>query len=147
MHGLVALFLEVIVLAIILLVVGLVALRVLVVASRTIVASIVLMAIVGSAIVAIAPVASMIVAIFMTTMLPVARFMAMRSSKMSCFLLFWLLLILGNILKNASHLWGHLTLLKESNQLERVGRHHLVQVQELEWMCLGLHKEDLFTLS
>ncbi len=118
MHGLVALFLEVTTLAIILFVIGLVALQVLVVASRTIVALIVLMTIVRSAIVAIALVALMVVAIFMTTMLLVAWFTATRSRKLSHFLLFLLLLVLGDLLKNASHLVGCLTLLEESNQLE-----------------------------
>jgi hypothetical protein len=56
-----------------------------------------------------------------------------------------ILLVIGNLLKNTS-LVGHLTLLKESNHLELVGRCHLVQVCELELMCLGLCKEDLFTL-
>ncbi len=65
---------------------------------------------------------------------------------MSRFLFLWLLLILGNLLKNASCLVSCLTLLKESNKLERVSRHHLVQVRKLELMCLGLRKEDLFTL-
>ncbi len=39
-----------------------------------------------------------------------------------------------------------MTLLEESNKLERVSRHHLVQVRKLELMLLGLCKEDLFTL-
>ncbi len=56
MHGLVTLFLEVIVLAIILLVIGLVAPHVLVVVSRAIVAPIVSMTIVGSSIIAVASV-------------------------------------------------------------------------------------------
>jgi hypothetical protein len=56
------------------------------------------------------------------------------------------LLVLGNLLKNASHLVGCLTLLEEGNHLERVSRHHLVQVGELVLVRLGLHKEDLFTL-
>ncbi len=37
-------------------------------------------------------------------------------------------------------------LLEESNELEQATRHHLVQVRKLELMCLGLRKEDLFTL-
>jgi hypothetical protein len=65
---------------------------------------------------------------------------------LSHFLLFWLLLVLGNLLENTSRLVSCLTLLKESNHLERVGRHPLVQVCELELMCLGMRKEDLFTL-
>jgi hypothetical protein len=145
MHGLIALFLEVITLAIILLFVRLAALQVLVVALRTIVALIVLIIIVGLAIVAIASIAPMIVAIFVATMLLVAQCTAMRSRKMSHFLLFWLLLEIGNLLKNTSHFVGCLTLLEESNKLERVGRHHLVQVCKLELMPLGLCEEDLFT--
>ncbi len=39
-----------------------------------------------------------------------------------------------------------MTLLKESNELERVSRHHLVQVREHELMRLGLRIENLFTL-
>jgi hypothetical protein len=72
--------------------------------------------------------------------------MATCSRKLSHFLLFWLLLVLGNLIENASCLVGCLTLLKESNQLEWVSRHCRVQVCELELMCLGLRKEDLFTL-
>jgi hypothetical protein len=60
--------------------------------------------------------------------------------------LFWLLLVLGNLLKNASRLVGCLTLLKESNHPEQVGRHRLVQVGKLVLVCLRLYKEDLFTL-
>ncbi len=121
-------FFLVIMLAIILLVVGLGALWVLVIASKMIMALIVLMTIVGLAIVAVALVALIVVAIFTTTMLLVARFMAMCNRKMSCFLFLWLLLILGNLLKNARWLVGCLTLLKDSNHLERVSRHHFVQV-------------------
>ncbi len=65
---------------------------------------------------------------------------------MSRFLLLWLLLVLGNLLENASSLVGCLTLLEESDQLERVSRHHLVQVRKLELMRLGLQEENLFTL-
>ncbi len=57
-----------------------------------------------------------------------------------------MLLILGNLLENTSCLVGHLTLLEESNELERVSMHCLVQVRELELMHLGLCEEDLFTL-
>jgi hypothetical protein len=102
--------------------------------ARTIVALIVSMTIVRSAIIVIAPVALMTVTIFVATMLLVAQFTAMRGKKMSRFLL------------NASCLVGCLTLLKESNELERISRHHLVQVCRLELMHLGLHKDDLFTL-
>jgi hypothetical protein len=41
---------------------------------------------------------------------------------------------------------GCLTLLKEGNHSEWVGRHHLVQVGELVLVCLRLREEDLFTL-
>ncbi len=71
MHGLVALFLGVIMLASILLVIGPGAFQVLVVMSRAIVASIVLMTIVRSAIVAIALVALMMAAIVTPAMLMV----------------------------------------------------------------------------
>jgi hypothetical protein len=68
-HGLVTLFLEVIVLEIILLVVGLVAPHVLVIVLRAIMAPIVSITIFGSSIITVT---SMIVAIFMTAMLMVA---------------------------------------------------------------------------
>ncbi len=45
---------------------------------------------------------------------------------MSRFLFLQLLLILGNLIKNASCLVGCLKLLKEGNHSERVGRYHLV---------------------
>ncbi len=147
MHGLVALFLEVIALAIILLVVGLVVPRVFVFASTMIMALIVLMMIVRSAIVAITLVASMVVAIFVATVLLVARFTATCSRNMSRTLFLWLLLILGNLLKNASPHVGCLTLLKEGNHFERVGRYRLVQVGKLVLVRLRLREEeDLFTL-
>ncbi len=146
MHGLVTLFLGVIMLAIILLVVGLVALCVLVVALSTIMVLIVLMTIVRSAFVAIASVALMVIMVFVTGMLTVAQFTATRGRKMSRFPFLWLLLVLGDLLKKASHLLGCLTQLKESNHLKRVGRHHLVQVGELVLVRLRLDKEDLLTL-
>jgi hypothetical protein len=65
---------------------------------------------------------------------------------MSRTLFLWLLLVLGDLLKNASRLVGCLTLLKEGNHSERVDRHRLVQVGELVVVCLRLRKEDLFTL-
>jgi hypothetical protein len=65
---------------------------------------------------------------------------------MSRTLFLWLLLVLGNLLKNASRLVGCLTLLEEGNHSERVGRHHLVQVGELVLVRLRLREEDLFTL-
>ncbi len=61
------------------------------------------------------------------------------------YLFLWLLLILGNFLKNASNLVGCLTLLKDSDHLEWVGRHHLVQVCKLVLVHLRLHKEDSLT--
>jgi hypothetical protein len=65
---------------------------------------------------------------------------------MSHFLFLQLILILGDPLENASHLVGCLTLLKESDELERVSRYHLVQFHELELMRLRLRDEDLMTL-
>ena len=70
----------------------------------------------------------------------------MRSRKMSRFPFLWLLLVLGNLLKNASCLVGHLTLLKKNNHPERVSRHHLVQVSKLVLVRLWLCKEVLLTL-
>jgi hypothetical protein len=64
---------------------------------------------------------------------------------MSHFPFLWLLHVLGNLLDNASRLVGCLTLLKEGNHSERVGRHHLVQFGKLVLVCLRLHEEDLFT--
>ncbi len=125
MHGLVALFLEVIVPAIILLVVGLVAPHVLVVALRAIVALIVSMMIVGLSIIVVALVASMEVVKSTTAMLTVARFTATCDRKLSRFPFLWLL-VLGDLLKNASHLVGCLTLLKEDDHLERVSRYCLI---------------------
>ncbi len=124
MHDFVALFLEVIAPAIILLVMGLGTLRVLVDALRA-VASIVSMMIVRSSIIMVASITSMIVAIFTTEMLTVAQFTATCGNNMSCFLFLWLL-VLGDLLENASRLVHCLTLLKEGNHLEWVSRHHLV---------------------
>jgi hypothetical protein len=59
--------------------------------------------------------------------------------------LFLLFLVLGNLLKNVSHLVGCLTLLEEGNHSEH-GRLRLVQVGKLVLVCLRLRKEDLFTL-
>ncbi len=146
MHGLVALFLEVIALVMILLIVGLVALIVLAIATRMIVALIILMTMIGLLVIAIMSVASMIVTVLVAMMLPVAAFTAAYDGKMSRFLLFWLLLIFGNLLKNASCFVGSLTLLKISNELKRVHGHHLVCIRELKLMRLGLRKEDLFAL-
>jgi hypothetical protein len=61
---------------------------------------------------------------------------------MSRFIFLWLLLVLGNLLENASRLVGCLTLLKESNHFVWVGRHCLVQVGELVLVRLRLRKED-----
>jgi hypothetical protein len=65
---------------------------------------------------------------------------------MSRTLFLWLLLVLGDLLENASRLVGCLTLLKEGNHSEQVGRHRLVQAGELVLVHLRLRKEDLFTL-
>jgi hypothetical protein len=65
---------------------------------------------------------------------------------MSCLLFFWLLFILGDLLKNASCFVGRLTLLKESNELEQVSGQHFVCIHKLKLMCLGLHKGDLVAL-
>ncbi len=146
MHSLVALFLGVIVLAIILLVIGLGAFWVLVITLRAIVALVVPMMIVRLVIIAIELVASLIVAVVTTAMLMEAQFTATCGGKMSRFLFLQLLLILGNLIKNASHLVSCLTLLEEGNHSERVGRCRLVQVGKLVLVCLRLHKEDLFTL-
>ncbi len=146
MYGLVALFLGVITLAIILLVIGLVALCVFVVVSTTIMGLIVLMMIVRLAIVAMLSVASMVIAVLVTAMMTVAQFTAMHGRKMSRFPFPWLILVLGNLLENASRLVSCLTLLKESNHPERVGRYRLVQVSKLVLVRLRLHKKDLFTL-
>ncbi len=107
---------------------------------------IILMMIVGSLVIVIALVASMVVAKLLAAMLLVAQYTAARGGKMSSFIFFWLLFILGNLLKNANHFVGCLTLLEESNDLEWVSGHHLVQIHKLELMCLGLHEEALFTL-
>ncbi len=146
MHGLVTLFLEVIALAIILLVAGLVVPCVLVVASTRIMASIVSMIIIRLGIIAITYVASMVIAIFVATVLLVAQFTATCSRNMSSTLFLWLLLVLGNLLKNASCLVGRLILLEEGNHSEQVGRYRLVQVDELVLVHLRLRKEDLLTL-
>ncbi len=106
MHGLVALFLGVIALAIILLVIGLVALCVHILASTTILALIVLMMMVRLAIVAITSVALMVIAVHVTTMMTVAQFTATRGRKMIYFPFLWLFLVLGKLLKNASCLVG-----------------------------------------
>ncbi len=50
---------------------------------------------------------------------------------MSHFLSFWLLFNLGNLLKNASHFVGCLTLPKEIDELEQVSGHRLVQILDL----------------
>jgi hypothetical protein len=65
---------------------------------------------------------------------------------MSCFPFLWLLLVLDNLLKSTSCLVCCLTLLKESNHLEWVGRYRLVQVDKLVQVRLRLRKEDLPTL-
>ncbi len=146
MHGLVTLFLEVIALVIILLVVGLAVPWVLVIALTMIMVLLVSITIIWSAIIAVALVALITVVVVATAMLAVARLTATCSRKMSHFLFLRLLLILGDLIKNASPLVGRLTLLEEGNHSERVGRYRLVQVGKLVLVRLGLRKEDLFTL-
>ncbi len=146
MRGLVTVFLEVIALAIILLLIGLAVTRVLIISTRTIVASIALMTIVRLSGVVIVLVTSMIVAIFVATMLLVAQFMAARDGMMSHHLLFWLLFVFGNHLKNASRFVGCLTLPKKGNELKWVHGHHLFCTRKLKLLSLGLHKKDLLTL-
>jgi hypothetical protein len=136
----------VIALAIILLVAGLVVPCVLAITLTTIMALIVSMTIIRSVIVVITSVTLMVIAIFVATVLLVAGFTATCCRNMSRTLFFWLLLVLGDLLKNASCLVGCLTLLEEGNHSERVGRYHLVQVGELVLVHLRLRKEDLFTL-
>ena len=131
MHGLVTLFLEVIMLAIILFHIGLAVLKDLVIATRTIMVSIISMTIVGSLVVTIALVASMIVAVPVVTMLLVAQFTAVCDGKMSRLLLFWFLFVLGDLLKNTGRFVGRLTLPEKSNELKQVHGHHLVCVREL----------------
>ncbi len=109
-------------------------------------ALVVSMKIARSVFVAIALVALMIVTVVTTAVLMVAQFTAMCGGKMSRFLFLWLLLILGNLIKNASRLVGCLTLLKEGNHSERVDRYRLAQVSKLVLVCLRLREEDLFTL-
>ena len=76
----------------------------------------------------------------------VAQFMATCDRKMSHFLFLWLLLILGNLIKNARRFVACLTLLEDGNHSERVGRHRLIQVGKLVLVRPRLRKEDLFTL-
>jgi hypothetical protein len=104
------------------------------------------MKIVRLVIIAITLVALMIVTVVTTAMLMVARFTATRGRNMSRFLFLQLLLVLGNLIKNTSRLVGHLTLLKEGNHSEGVGRHRLIQVGKLVLVRLRLRKEDLSTL-
>jgi hypothetical protein len=67
---------------------------------------------------------------------------------MSRFLFLRLLFILGNFIKNASHLVSCLTLLEEGNHSERVGRYHLVQVGKLFLVrALGCTKKICSLLS
>ncbi len=146
MHGLVTLFLEVIALAFILLVVGFAVPCVLVVELTMIMVLIVSMTIIRLAIVAITSVALMVIGIFVATVLLVARFTATCCRNMSRTLFLQLLLITGDLIKNASRLVGCLTLLEEGNHSEWVGRYRLVQVGELVMVRLGLREEDLFTL-
>jgi hypothetical protein len=88
------------------------------------------MMIARSAVVAIALITLMIAVILLAMMLLIAQFTTTCGRKISRFLLIWLLFIFGNLLENASCLVGCLTLLKESDELEQVSRHRLVQVHD-----------------
>ncbi len=72
--------------------------------------------------------------------------MAMHNGKLSCLLLFWLLLVPGNLLKNTSRFVSCLALLQKGNELKWVCGHHLVCICKLKLMHLGLCKEDFFAL-
>jgi hypothetical protein len=75
------------------------------------------MMIIGSSVVVAASVALMIVTVLVAMMHQVARFTAACDGKMSRLLLFWLLLVLGVLLKNNSRFVSCLTLLEKSNEL------------------------------
>jgi hypothetical protein len=144
-HGLLALFLEVIMLAIILLLVGRFVLVVLVFATRVIMAQIVLMMIVRLLVFAIVLVALMVVAILATILL-VAQITAACNRKMSRLLHLGLFLLL-DLLKDASCFIRSLTLLEKGNELKQVSGHHLVHLCKFVLMCLGLQKEDCLLFS
>jgi hypothetical protein len=141
MHGLVALFLGVIAVAIVLLVIGLVAPCILIVVLTMIVALILLMMMVRSAIVVIASVALTVIAVLVTSMMMVAPFMAMRSRKMSHLPFLWLHLVLGNLPENASRLVGCLTLLKKAIILSGLVGTVLFKLANLFWCALGYAKK------
>ena len=103
-------------------------------------ALIVLMTIVGLSIIAVALVTLVIVAIFTTAMLMVAQFMATCDRKLSRFPFLWLL-VLGNFLKNASHLVSCLTLLKEGIILSGSVGTILFRLANLFWCALGCTKK------
>jgi hypothetical protein len=136
LHGLVAFFLEVIVLEIILLLVGLFVFVVLVFTMRVIVALIILMRIVRSLVIVIMLGALKVVAM-LATMLPVSQITAACNGKMSHFFLFWLFCLLG-LLKDAGPIIGSLALLKKGDKTKRVCGHHLVCFRKLMLMCIGL---------
>ncbi len=72
--------------------------------------------------------------------------MTVRDRKISSLLLFWLILVLGNLLKNAGRFIVSLTLLEKGDEPKWVHGHRLVCIHKLKLMRLGLHKEDLFAL-
>jgi hypothetical protein len=147
MHVLVALFLEVITLAIILVFVRLAALQVLVITvARTIMALIVLVTMVRLAIIAIASVALMVVSIFCGNNAAGSSIHGYVRQEDELFSSLLAAFVLGDLFENASRLVGCLTMLKESNKLERVSRHCLVQVHELQLMRLGLHMKKICLL-
>ncbi len=64
---------------------------------------------------------------------------------MSRLLLYWLLFLL-ELVNDASHLIGSLTLLKKGYETKRICGHHFVGFHKLVLMRLGLCKKDLFAL-
>ncbi len=140
MHELI-LLLEVIVFVVVSLLVGL-KLEVLLFGTRVIIALIVLMAAIVPAFIAIALVTSMAVAVF-GTMMPVVSVTAVGNREMSRLYLLLLLLLL-ELVKDTSHFFGSLALLKKDNEPKRVRGHCFVCFHKLKLMRLWLHKKDLF---
>ncbi len=140
-HGLVALFLQVIALAIILHVVGHAVPCVLVVALTMIMALIVSMTIIRLAIVAITLVALMVTAIFVATMLLVAQFMATCCRNMSRTLFLWLLLVPGNLPRTPAALLVAWHCLKKAIILSGLAGTVLFKSANLFWCALGCAKK------
>jgi hypothetical protein len=64
---------------------------------------------------------------------------------MSRLLLVWLLLLL-DLVKDAGHFIGSLTLLEKGHKPKRVRGHHFVCFRKLKLMPLWLRKKDLFAV-